>query len=105
MSIDRPTGSDPCGIEDPDPKRPANRPGLAEIAYRIGTHAAFLRRMQWRIPRQNVTDPVTNATLRPLIGLTARETADPTIALMDAWAATLDVLSFYSERIANEGYL
>lgn len=105
MSIEGSIGPEPHDLEDLDPRRPENRPGLAEIAYRIGTHSAFLRRMLWRIPRQNLTDPVTNARLRPLLGLTARETSDPSIALMDTWAAALDVLSFYSERIANEGYL
>ena len=105
MSIDHETGPDPCGAEDLEPKRPDNRPGLAEIAYRIGTHSAFLRRMRWRIPRQKIVDPATGAERRPLARLTARETEDPTIALMDAWAAALDVLSFHSERIANEGYL
>ena len=105
MSVDHQTGPDPCGGEDLEPKRPDNRPGLDEIAYRIGTHSAFLRRMRWGIPRQKIVDPATGAEHRPLARLTARETEDPTIALMDAWAAALDVLSFHSERIANEGYL
>ena len=29
----------------------------------------------------------------------------PSIALLDAWATVADVLTFYQERIANEGYL
>jgi hypothetical protein len=37
--------------------------------------------------------------------LTTRELSDPSIALMDAWAILGDVLTFYQERIANEGYL
>lgn len=105
MSTERSTANDPCGVDDLDPRRPDNRPGLDEIVYRIGTHSAFLRRMMWRIPRQGVPGPSPGTTLRPLRGLTARETSDPSIGLMDAWAAALDVLSFYSERIANEGYL
>jgi hypothetical protein len=95
----------PCGPEDLAPRRPANRPGLAEVAYRIGTHPAFFRRMLHRIPRQAVEDAASGAATRPLAGLTVRDTSDSSIALMDAWAATLDVLAFYSERIANEGYL
>src|SRR5690606_35438318 len=31
--------------------------------------------------------------------------ADPAIALLDAWATVADVLGFYQERIANEGYV
>ncbi|MDO9498782.1 hypothetical protein, partial [Falsiroseomonas sp.] len=103
------SGTDPCGAAEFDPRRPANRPGLAEIAYRIGTHSAFLARMLHRIPRQEVEDPsggpMGGPGRHPLRGLSARDTSDPSIALMDAWAAALDVLSFYSERIANEGYL
>jgi predicted phage baseplate assembly protein len=38
-------------------------------------------------------------------GLKTRETTDPAIALCDAWAVVADVLTFYQERIANEGYL
>jgi hypothetical protein len=45
------------------------------------------------------------ATVCPLKGLTTREPSDPSIALLDAWAVVADVLSFYQERIANEGYL
>ena len=41
----------------------------------------------------------------PLAGLTTRDPSDPSIALLDAWAVVADVLTFYQERIANEGYL
>ncbi len=41
----------------------------------------------------------------PLLGLTARTGDDAAIALLDAWATIADVLTFYQERIANEGYL
>lgn len=94
-----------CGAEDLAARRPANRPGLPQVGYRIGTQPEFLARMKWRIPRQLVVDPDTKQELHPLAALRTRETRDPTIALMDSFAAALDVLSFYSERIANEGYL
>jgi len=42
---------------------------------------------------------------RPLSQLTTRSTDDPTIAFLDAWATVCDVLTFYQERIANEGFL
>jgi photosystem II stability/assembly factor-like uncharacterized protein len=45
------------------------------------------------------------AGAQPLAALTTRDSDDPAIALLDAWAVTLDVLTFYQERIANEGYL
>ena len=61
----------------------------------------------WRaaMPRQTVIDPETRAELQPLAALRAREVSDPTIALFDGFAATLDVLSFYTERYAQEHYL
>ncbi len=45
------------------------------------------------------------STKPALQALTTRDDDDPAIALLDAWAASLDVLAFYQERIANEGYL
>lgn len=50
-------------------------------------------------PGGQPTDP------RPLRALTTRAADDGTLALIDAWAATCDVLAFYGERILNEGYL
>ncbi len=40
-----------------------------------------------------------------LAALKTREPGDPSMALLDAWATVGDVLTFYQERIANEGYL
>jgi hypothetical protein len=40
-----------------------------------------------------------------LVPLRTRDDSDFTIALLDAFAVTADVLSFYNERIANEAYL
>jgi hypothetical protein len=40
-----------------------------------------------------------------LAELRTRDLADGSIALLDAWATVADVLTFYQERIANEGYL
>ena len=41
----------------------------------------------------------------PLRNLKTRDPNDFAIALLDAWATVADVLTFYHERIANEGYL
>src|SRR5262245_50377873 len=40
-----------------------------------------------------------------LAGLSTRDSSDPSLALLDAWATVADVLTFYQERIANESYL
>ena len=41
----------------------------------------------------------------PTLPIQTRAPDDPTIALLDAWATVADVLTFYQERIANEGFL
>ncbi len=94
-----------CGARDDAAKRPDNRPGLSQITYRIGTYPEFFERLKWQLPLQKVKDPDTGAELHPLAALRSRSLDDPTIALLDGFAATLDVLSFYSERVANEGYV
>jgi hypothetical protein len=91
-----------------------NRPGLPAFAYRIGTHATFLETMKarlstlyWEVP-QGVLDSHGQPEFRrvyPLHNLKTRDPGDPSIALLDSWAVVGDVLTFYQERIANEGYL
>jgi predicted phage baseplate assembly protein len=41
----------------------------------------------------------------PALPIRTRVPDDPTIALLDAWATVGDVLGFYLDRIADEGYL
>ncbi len=84
------------GIEKATPQAVANRPGLAALRYRIGTHNTFFESMLAALSSQDYP---------ALSKLTTRETSDPSIALLDAGATMLDVLTFYQERIANEGYL
>lgn len=91
------------------PVSTANRPGLDALLFRIGTHGAFFETMKARLGNMVVeapgADKQTMETFYPLQGLTTRDTKDPAIALLDGWATVADVLTFYQERIANEGYL
>jgi predicted phage baseplate assembly protein len=75
---------------------PANRPGLPALSLRLGGHASFFAAMQARL---------SSADLSALAPLRTRETSDFAIALLDAWSTIGDVLAFYQERVANEGYL
>jgi hypothetical protein len=100
------------GIERLTPIRIFNRPGLSSLSYRIGTHASFLSTMKAALTEHflelqliEVEGSQTAVTLRPLYNLTTREASDPAIAMLDAWATVADVLTFYQERIANEGFL
>lgn len=88
------------GTEPLTPLPTANRPGLDALRYRVGTHATFLETMLARLTSHRLGDG-----RRPLQRLTTRALDDPAIALLDAWATVADVLTFYQERIANEGYL
>lgn len=93
----------PCACT-PAASTAANRPGLPAIHYRLGTHATFLRTLTDRLSGYEVSDD-TGAVFRPLAALTARGSDDPSLALLDSFAVVCDVLTFYQERIANEGYL
>lgn len=70
-----------------------NRPGLTELNYRIGTYADFFAALKVELSRLDLS------------GLKTRDLSDPAIAFLDAWAMVADVITFYQERIANEGYL
>jgi hypothetical protein len=85
-----------AGVAAETPQPIDNRPALPAIARRVGTHASFKRSMLARLSARD---------LPPLHGLATRDDDDFSIALLDAWATVGDVLTFYSERIANESYL
>jgi hypothetical protein len=84
------------GLQVDTPLEVYNRPGLSALAYRVGTHARFKGSML-----AHLSDP----RLRALRDLNTRDDDDFAVALLDAWASVADVLTFYSERIANESYL
>ncbi|MCL4266871.1 MAG: putative baseplate assembly protein [Anaerolineae bacterium] len=98
------------GVAQLTPLPTANRPGLDTLVYRVGTHSSFLETMIARLsslalelPAEEQSDE--KQTFYPLQDLTTRQTSDPAIAMLDGWATVADVLTFYQERIANEGYL
>jgi hypothetical protein len=73
-----------------------NRPGLDAIDFRAGKHPQF---------KATMLAALTTAGHPALRNLRTRDDDDFTIALLDGWATVADVLSFYSERIANESFL
>jgi hypothetical protein len=85
-----------AGVTALTPAPVKNHPGLSAIAYRVGTHSQFKQTMLAAL-----SDPAWPA----LQDLRSRDDDDFSIALLDAWAAVADVLSFYQERFANEFYL
>jgi hypothetical protein len=105
--------SDTCGCcagtEVAVPVSEVNPPGLSALSYRVGTYATFYETMLAGLTGLVMQVPSLSGngtdTVMPLAGLTTRDPSDPAIALLDAWAVVADVLTFYQERIANEGYL
>ena len=92
-----------CGAEPAPPLR-YNRPGLPALSYRAGTYATFFRRMLARLGRFTLPEGDFSGT-RPLAALSTRDLDDPAVALLDASAIVAEVLTFYQERIANEGFM
>jgi hypothetical protein len=72
----------------------ANRPGLSAIEYRLGTYGIF---------RQAILERLSSTP--ELQSLRSRDSDDYAITVVELWAAVADVLTFYSERIANESFL
>jgi hypothetical protein len=84
------------GVANETPQPIYNRPGLSAISYRVGTHNTFLA---------SLLATLSSSSVPALAGLRTRDSSDFSIALLDAWAVSLDILSFYQERIANESWL
>ena len=96
------------------PREVFNRPGLSALRWRVGEYADFHATLIERLAQVWVDvetgEPGPHGRVRvrryfPLRDLRSRSNDDPTIALLDAWSILADVLTFYTERIANEGYL
>src|SRR5881397_1560630 len=73
-----------------------NRPGLDAISVRAGKQPQF---------KATMLASLSAADSSALRNLKTRDDDDFTIALLDGWATIADVLTFYSERIANESFL
>ncbi|GHI09582.1 peptidoglycan-binding lysin domain protein [Streptomyces cellostaticus] len=73
-----------------------NPPGGTALDYRVGEYGSFLAALLGRL-----ASPAYPA----LAGLTVRTPDDPAIGLLDATAVLGDLLTFHSERIADEAYI
>jgi len=99
--------ADTCGCcgpnTTPTPAAVENRPALSAISFRAGTYSSFLRAMIDRIARDTPpTDPDYPWVIRDL---QTRASDDYAITLLEMWATLADILCFYEERFANEGFL
>ncbi|WP_405689880.1 putative baseplate assembly protein [Streptomyces sp. NBC_00057] len=78
------------------PARPHNPPGRNALDYRVGAYGSFLSAL---------LDRLASPAYPALDKLTVRTPDDPAIGLLDATAVLGDLLTFHSERIADEAYL
>ncbi|MFL4902561.1 putative baseplate assembly protein [Streptomyces sp. MMS24-I2-30] len=87
-----------CGGHDERlaPAPPHNPPGRSALDYRVGEYGSFLAAL---------LDRLASPAYPALTGLTVRTPDDPAIGLLDATAVLGDLLTFHSERIADEAYL
>lgn len=80
-------------------RRGAPRSATSQREY----YASLLSAMLARVPL--VSFRTEDGSVRPLAGLHLSAPEDFTYALLSAWAVVGDVLSFYQQQIAREGYL
>jgi hypothetical protein len=85
-----------AGVDTETPGRVQNPPGQPRVSYRVGTHVRF---------RESLLARLSSSDYPALRSLSTRADDDLSIALCDALASALDVLTFYQERIVNEQYL
>ena len=85
-----------AGIDAETPALVYNRPSLQSIQYRVGKHSQF---------RESMIAALSSEKNKALSALTTRDEDDFSIAFLDSVAAALDVLSFHTERYAQENYL
>jgi hypothetical protein len=71
-----------------------NTPGLNALTYRVGTYSSFKQSMFYGLHE-----------CYNFRGIDFLKSDDFVVAFLDAWATVADVLTFYQEKIANEGYL
>ncbi|MGW1024861.1 putative baseplate assembly protein [Streptomyces sp. NPDC002577] len=73
-----------------------NPPGRTALDYRVGEYGSFLAAL---------LDRLASPAYPALNRLTVRTPDDPAIGLLDATAVLGDLLTFHSERIADEAYI
>ncbi|MFD0392061.1 putative baseplate assembly protein [Streptomyces nogalater] len=95
--MNRPCSCGACGGHD-ERLAPAlhNPPGRTALDYRVGEYGTFLAAL---------LDRLASPAYPALAGLTVRTPDDPAVGLLDAAAVLGDLLTFHSERIADEAYL
>ncbi len=80
-----------------------NPPDRSQLIYRVGTYGSFLAEMSRILPQ--VEGVVSGQVENPLSSLNTQASGEWVSALLSSWAEVADILSFYQERLINEGFL
>ena len=101
-----PNGGDPRFVPAPSSETSEllmNPPGRSQLIYRVGTYNSFLNDMLRLLPQVEVW--VQGKAQKPLESLNTEAVGEWASALLSGWAEVADILSFYQERLINEGFL
>ena len=98
-----------------DPRRGlANPPGRGELRYRVGTYDSFVAQMLDRLVLNleveasgfaGASSEAGAVGTRHFVRFNLDEADNWLIALTRSWATVADVLTFYQERLVQEGFL
>jgi predicted phage baseplate assembly protein len=87
-------GCDPLATVEPTVHNP---PGQPTLRWRVAPHSQVLARLRSRLGEGKQPEDVH--------ALAGNDTDDPAVAMLDAFATVADTVSFYTERLAQEGFL
>jgi hypothetical protein len=91
----------PCGVIV-HPSVVFNPPGRSVIAYRSGDYATFRHALLQ--PRDHESE-LTERSDGRLLQIWRPTTGDLALQMIEWWAYLADILTYYNERVAGEGYL
>lgn len=97
-----------CPCDGADIAPPANLPELTHIAYRTGTYANFRRALLTPLFTPALPAPLPVEQTLSVAGVPVWRTdgqGDLAVMIAEWFAYVADILCFYNEQIANQGYL
>jgi len=83
--------------------RRTNAYGHLPLNYRTADYSSSLERMRLSLPAYTVSSP--DGLIQPLSQVELKGRPNWLLGLLESWALIAQVLGFYQERMANEGFL
>ncbi|MEM8993984.1 MAG: hypothetical protein AAGF23_04250, partial [Acidobacteriota bacterium] len=79
--------------------------GQLPLRYRSADYGTSLERLRRRLPSYTVRSATGGGWVQPLRTLKLDDGSNWVMALLESWSLMAQVLGFYQERMANEGFL